>query len=377
MRVPLRLRLRLVLVLLAVCSARPTFSQSNVTSAVVTPGDGRVAEWMYGEHIPPVPGLPFSAKVELELVNQLQDGTLITHKTYNLDARDSSGRTHNESRNWVNPAVSADARLIRIELYDPSTRTRVNVFPLTKTAREWTVDAAAQTAIPFVPSIIKPENTKENIGSDSIESLPVRGLRVDQTYPPGALGNDRPLTIVTEYWYSEDLKINLLTKRTDPRYGVQTVRVTELARQEPDAALFAVPDEYKLFKETMQQSMAQGSGVSDGPASTDLNRSLGPPANGIAQAGVGGVTAPRCVYCPQPSYSEEARAAKAQGSVILKIVVTADGRAENVQVMKRIGYGLEQQAIEAVKNWRFKPADGPNSTPVACEVKVEVTFKLR
>jgi len=44
---------------------------------------------MYGEHIPPVPALPFSAKVELELVNQLQDGTLITHKTYNLDARNS------------------------------------------------------------------------------------------------------------------------------------------------------------------------------------------------------------------------------------------------------------------------------------------------
>src|SRR5207302_8952200 len=109
---------------------------------------------------------------------------------------------------------------------------------------------------------VKPETTKENIGSDSIEGLPARGLRVSQTYPPGALGNDRPLTIVTEYWYSEDLKINLLTKRTDPRYGVQTVRVTELARQEPEVGLFAVPDEYKLFSDAVQQTQAQRSGVS-------------------------------------------------------------------------------------------------------------------
>ncbi|HYT22414.1 MAG TPA: hypothetical protein VEW05_19565 [Candidatus Polarisedimenticolia bacterium] len=182
-----------------------------------------VAEWMYGEHIPAVPGLPFSAKVELELVNQLQDGTLISHKTYNLTARDSRGRTHNESRNWINPAMGAEPRLIRIELYDPSTRTRTNVFPLTKAARQWIASPAAPPATPSTPTAIKPETTKENIGSDSIKGLPVRGSRVSQTYPPGALGNDRPLSIVTENWYSEELKINLLTKRTDPRYGAQTV----------------------------------------------------------------------------------------------------------------------------------------------------------
>jgi len=255
MRVPLRL----VVLLLAFCCARAGFSQSTVTSTVSTPGDGRIAEWMYGEHIPAVSGLPFSAKVELELVNQLQDGTLITHKTYNLDARDHLGRTRNEARNWINPVEGAEPRLTRIELYDPSTRTRTNLFPLTKTARQWTVGSPVTTAAPSTQTV-----SKENIGSDSIEGLPVRGVRISQTYPPGALGNDRPLTIVTESWYSEDLKINLLTKRTDPRYGVQTVRVTELARQEPDAALFAISDEYKLFKETVQPPPAQGSGEPDG-----------------------------------------------------------------------------------------------------------------
>jgi len=367
-----------VFLLLAFCFSQPAFSQSTVTSAVTAPGDGRVAEWMYGEHIPAVPGLPFSAKVELEMVNQLQDGTLISHKTYNLTARDSRGRTHNESRNWINPAMSAEPRLIRIELYDPSTRTRTNVFPLTKTARQWTAGAAVPAATPPTPTApIKSETTNENIGSDAIEGLPVRGARVSQTYPPGALGNDRPLTIVTEYWYSEDLKINLLTKRTDPRYGLQTVRVTELARQEPDAALFAIPDEYKLFSGTLQQPLAQGSGGSGGAPSIIFVGSSGFPSTGIAQAGIGGVTAPRCVYCPQPSYSEEARAAKISGTVVLEIVVTPDGRAENARVVKGPSHGLEQKFIEAVKNWRFKPADGPDGTPVACQVHVEATFHIR
>jgi len=373
MRVPLSP----AFLLLAFFIPQPGFSQSTVTSAVTAPGDGRVAEWMYGEHIPAVPGLPFSAKVELELVNQLQDGTLITHKSCNLDARDFRGRTRNEARNWINPALGAEPRLIRVELYDPSTRTRINVFPLTKTARQWTVSTTVPAATPPTPTVpIKPESTKENIGVDSIEGLPVRGLRVSQTYPPGALDNDRPLTIVTEYWYSEDLKINLLTKRTDPRYGVQTVRVTELARQEPDVALFAVPDEYKLFRDTVQPSLAQGSGVSDAPSTNPPGSSPSPMA-GIAQAGIGGVTAPRCVYCPQLSYSEEARAAKLNGTVVLRVVVTADGRVKNAQVVKGPGHGLEQKFIEAVKNWRFKPADGPDGTPVACQVQVEATFHIR
>src|SRR6266849_3432876 len=312
MRVPLRL----VVLLLAFCCARAGFSQSTVTSTVSTPGDGRIAEWMYGEHIPAVSGLPFSAKVELELVNQLQDGTLITHKTYNLDARDHLGRTRNEARNWINPVEGGEPRLTRIELYDPSTRTRTNLFPLTKTARQWTVGSPVPTAAPSAQTAFsKPETSKENIGSDTIEGLPVRGVRVSQTYPPGALGNDRPLTVVTEYWYSEALKINLLTKRTDPRYGVQTVRVTELLRQEPDRELFAIPGEYKLVKEIVQQQLTQSSAVPDGSPPTNLAWSSGSPSAGIVRAGVAGVTQPNCIYCPNPSYSDEARAAKIQGTV--------------------------------------------------------------
>src|SRR5713226_5987978 len=182
----MRLPLSLALLLIASCFSHSAFAQATATVTVSTPGDGRVAEWMYGEHIPAVPGLPFSAKVELETVNQLQDGTLITHKTYNLDARDSLGRTRNEARNWINPVEGAEPRLTRIELYDPSTRTRTNLFPLTKTARQWTVGSPVPTAAPSAQTTFsKPETSKENVGSDTIEGLPVRGERVSQTYGPG------------------------------------------------------------------------------------------------------------------------------------------------------------------------------------------------
>jgi len=83
--------------------------------------------------------------------------------------------------------------------------------------------------------------------------------------------------IITESWYSGDLKINLLTKRNRfPRYGVQTVRVTELVRQEPDSTLFAIPDEYKLIKETVQQPLAQGSGAPEGTPPANSAWSYGP-----------------------------------------------------------------------------------------------------
>lgn len=372
----MRLRLSLAMFVFYSYSALPTFSQTpsqtlgSATAApwsVSAPGDGHVAEWMYGEHIPAVPGLPFSAKVELETVNQLQNGTLITHQTYNLDARDSQGRTRNEARNWIDPSTGAEAWLTRIELYDPSTRLRTSLYPLTKVARQWPLGTPGPIPAPSPQSgPAKPETTRENIGTDTMEGLPVRGVRVSQTYATGSLGNDRPLTVVTEYWYSETLRLNLLTKRSDPRYGEQTVRVTELVREEPDPALFAIPDEYKLLKETVQQSQTAGN-------PKDSSAALPP---GVARAGVNGVTSPRCAYCPNPDYSEEARAAKLQGSVILRVVVSATGQVENAVVLRGPGHGLDQKALETIQSWRFTPAVGPDGKPVACMVNIEVTFRI-
>jgi protein TonB len=97
---------------------------------------------------------------------------------------------------------------------------------------------------------------------------------------------------------------------------------------------------------------------------------------GVFRAGVNGVGIPICVYCPDPQYSEEARKAKYQGTVVLQVIVTADGRATNISVVKGPGLGLEEKAIEAVRGWRFKPAVGPSGKSVPVIVPIEVTFRL-
>lgn len=97
---------------------------------------------------------------------------------------------------------------------------------------------------------------------------------------------------------------------------------------------------------------------------------------GAFRAGVNGVGSPLCIYCPQPEYSDEARKAKYQGTVLLDVTVTADGRVINPQVIKGPGLGLEEKALAQVKNWKMRPAIGPGGKPVNCRVQIEVTFHL-
>ena len=89
----------------------------------------------------------------------------------------------------------------------------------------------------------------------------------------------------------------------------------------------------------------------------------------------GGVSAPRVLYSPDPSYSEEARKAKFQGTVVLWTVIGPDGRVHDTKVARSLGMGLDQQAIEAVRQWRFEPSmmDGH---PVAVQINIEVNFRL-
>ncbi|HXC86389.1 MAG TPA: energy transducer TonB [Candidatus Cybelea sp.] len=98
--------------------------------------------------------------------------------------------------------------------------------------------------------------------------------------------------------------------------------------------------------------------------------------SGIAGAGIGGTTIPGCIHCPSPNYTDEARAAKYQGVVLLEVTVTADGRATYIAIVKGPGKGLDAKAVQAVSNWKFKPAVGPDGHPVAAVVPIEITFRL-
>ena len=89
-----------------------------------------------------------------------------------------------------------------------------------------------------------------------------------------------------------------------------------------------------------------------------------------------GVGSPVCIYCPLPEYSDEARKAKYQGSVTLDVLVTTDGRVMSPVVVKGPGLGLEEKAMAQVKNWKLKPAIGPNGKPVNARVIIEVAFRI-
>ena len=89
----------------------------------------------------------------------------------------------------------------------------------------------------------------------------------------------------------------------------------------------------------------------------------------------GGVSAPRALYAPDPEYSEEARKAKYQGTVVLWVVVGPDGKPRDIRVQRSLGLGLDEKAVEAVRQWKFEPAK-MNGNPVAVQINVEVNFRL-
>jgi periplasmic protein TonB len=116
--------------------------------------------------------------------------------------------------------------------------------------------------------------------------------------------------------------------------------------------------------------VGSGEGAGLGPGSG------GGTGGGVYSPGRGGVGYPVCIYCPDPKYSEEARKAKYQGVVVLQVVINSDGRPTSINVVKGPGLGLEEKAVEAVREWRFKPALGPAGKAVAVSVIVEANFRL-
>jgi TonB family protein len=115
-----------------------------------------------------------------------------------------------------------------------------------------------------------------------------------------------------------------------------------------------------------------GVGTGEGPG-------YGPGRGGGVGGGVfrvgGGVSAPKEIYAPEPEYSEEARKVKHMGVVVLQLVVGPDGTPRDIRVVRTLGLGLDEKAIEAVKKWRFDPAK-KDGKPVAVSVNVEVNFHL-
>ena len=89
----------------------------------------------------------------------------------------------------------------------------------------------------------------------------------------------------------------------------------------------------------------------------------------------GGVSAPQLIFAPDPEFSDEARRAKYQGVCVVSLIVDAQGNPQRVQVVRHLGMGLDEKAVEAVRQYRFKPAM-ENGKPVLVELNVEVNFQI-
>ncbi len=118
----------------------------------------------------------------------------------------------------------------------------------------------------------------------------------------------------------------------------------------------------------------QGSGLGSGNGSGLGSGTGGGYGGGLRHIG-GGVSSPELIYKVDPEFSEEARKAKFMGIVLVNLIVDQNGNPVNVHVLRGVGMGLDEKAVEAVKQYKFKPAR-EGGKPVAVELNVEVNFQI-
>jgi hypothetical protein len=205
--------------------------------------------------VTPVPNAPFSGVINVERSIVQRDGTVVNLKTMRAIHRDSRGRIYNEYRTLL-PASSSDTpQVTRVLLYDPQTRTSTTLFPPQHAYRSSTTRRPPATTPPVFASY-GPQNgftRDEDLGVQEMQGLAVHGVRHTQTIPAGSGGSDKDILVTDEYWYSEDLRINLVLKHNDPRTGSVTLAVTQILRAEPDSSLFQIPNGYTGPEATRQQ----------------------------------------------------------------------------------------------------------------------------
>jgi hypothetical protein len=245
----------------------------------------------------PVQGQPYSATITNESIQTLADGNRIVQSTSGTIARDSQGRTRQDMNLPSIGNLSAANAPHLVVIQDPVAQTSYTLDLTDKTAQKMpsppmgpvpppggqatapggqgpppggnvfyvqqTGRVAASGQMPDLPPMppLPPmdgptvlmrdgqgQATTEDLGSQTMEGVFVTGVRTTRTIPAGQIGNEKPISIVTEVWTSPDLKTVVYSKRSDPRMGEQTFRLTGIARSEPDASLFTVPADFKIVE---------------------------------------------------------------------------------------------------------------------------------
>jgi hypothetical protein len=195
-----------------------------------------------GITVPDIPDVPFSATVVIEAQRYWPDGSTQTRRTINLIARDSQGRTHNETRRLMPEYFHGSPQLLSVRLFDPLTRIRTIYDPALRVARQQVIPKP-----PRANSFPNPFLRVEDLGTTTLNGLQAKGTRRTYAISAAASGTGDPIEVEDEDWYSEELHINLLMRHSDPRIGVQTIGISDLKREEPLASMFQVPAGYQIL----------------------------------------------------------------------------------------------------------------------------------
>jgi hypothetical protein len=201
-----------------------------------------------------VKGVPFSASGSSETIQILQNGTKIDRTTSTALYRDSAGRLRREvTLSGFGPLRTSGKPRTMIMIGDPVAGVHYLLDPDQKVAHKTALPSGAQAGQfqqKMQQHIAKEEASgetkKESLGTQAINGVNAEGTRITRTIPVGQIGNDQPLQIVFERWYSPDLQMVVKSTRTDPRFGTTTYTLSNVQRTEPAAALFAVPSDYTV-----------------------------------------------------------------------------------------------------------------------------------
>jgi hypothetical protein len=216
--------------------------------------DGGTTEVLESIVIPPKADAPFTLTLQTEWVRTLYDGGTITSVNQRKIARDTKGRIYQERWFLVPKNGKVQSRMTTIQISDPNAHTHYNCFMLEEphvcvlTTFTPSTTAVYKTAGP--PPGPLPNDTgeaiHEDLGKQLVSGVETIGTRDAIIYNPGVFGNDRKVTVEREFWYSAQLGINLLSKRSDPRFGAQTFTATNLILFEPDEKLYELPEGFKV-----------------------------------------------------------------------------------------------------------------------------------
>jgi hypothetical protein len=257
-----RVTLCLLFVGLVILSIPHLFAQAP-DQATHAPGGGTQTT-IVNIFVPPLPNSPFTAMVSAEWQRRLDDGATVTVKNHRTIARDNSGRVFQERRYFTPDGDSRETFLQRTEIADPSSHQIYNCIPDERVCNIRDYFVPASPPPPLAPAGSVDGGTRFierlDLGRDSIEGVEAVGTRETVTINRGVIGNDRPISVVREFWYSPQLGINLIEKRDDPRDGAMSFIVSRISLGEPNASLFETPAGYRVVDlRTSRDGAAQNS----------------------------------------------------------------------------------------------------------------------